>query len=544
MSNIALFFICILILSAFAKQSYGFYDVDLPQPSPVLNLREKSDILTISPAIQETQVKRYVVFGTGSISDVKSVAQNLAYGITSEHGFFSVGVFSQNKISSLQSKGYTIIEDFPLQFDSFASPTTNEATMEGSRIGKIIGSDEVFHKYAYTGKGITVGIVDTGTDFSNPDIQDSLARDQNNHPIMIDADGQGLVLTNATFIANINKKGIITNYTKPIPENMTSSVYVNAKGVFLDLVQKGKNTYVLVFNSNFPSGGTPVLNGTISNDMKIGKNNKDYIVSKSGIYHLGVIYQSVLQGTFARLQLVPVLVVDSKVAGLYDIVIPDMSTSWIDYMRFEQQDKEPLKYDFDFTDEVPITLGNGKEFFLYDSDKDGKFDYSAGTFGAQVLDVYGVIGDASSIDKTIRATNGTLLSPLDPKGNYFGVMYDFVGHGTSSAASIVSKGKEKYDIYSNTTKYSLKGVAPGAKIVPIKALWFGDAVYAWLWAAGFSQEKNNWIFEGKPRVDIISNSWGVSNFPTLQSVPGLDILSLVTNVLVVPGSLDKNYPGV
>ncbi len=544
MTNIALFFICILILSAFAKQSYGFYDVDLTQPSPILNLREKSEILTISPVIQENQVKRYVVFGIGSISDVQSVAKNLVYGIASEQGFFSVGVFSQNDISSLKSKGYTIIEDFPLEFDSFSTSTTNEAIIEGSRIGKIIGSDEVFRKYAYTGKGIIIGIVDTGTDFSNPDIQDSLARDQNNHPIMIDADGQGLVLTNATFIANINKKGIITNYTKPIPQNITSSVYVNSKGVFLDLVNKGNNTYVLVFNSNFPSGGTPVLNGTISNDMKIGKNNKDYIVSKSGIYHLGVIYQTVLQGTFARLQLVPVLVVDSKVGGLYDTVIPDMSTSWIDFMRFELKDKELPKYDFDFTDEVPITLGNGKEFFLYDSDKDGKFDYSAGTFGAQVLDVYGVIGNASAIDKTIKAINGTLLSPLDPKGNYFGVMYDFVGHGTSSAASIASKGKEKYDIYGNSTKYTLKGVAPDAKILPIKALWFGDAVYAWLWAAGFSQEKNNWIFEGKPRVDIISNSWGVSNFPTLQSVPGLDILSLVLNALVVPSSIDENYPGV
>ena len=544
MTKAALFFICILILSAFAKQSYGFYDIDLVQQNPTFNLREKSDILTMTPVTQEIQVKRYVVFGTGSISDVKSVAKNLVYGISSEQGFFSVGVFSQNDISSLQSKGYTTIEDFPLEFDAFPNSTASEAATEGSRIGKIIGSDEVFQKYNHTGKGITIGVVDTGIDFSNPDIQDSLARDQNNHPIMIDADGQGLVLTNATFIANINKKGIITNYTKPIPENITSSVYVNSKGIFLDLLQKGNSTYVLVFNSNFPSGGTTVLNGTISNDMKIGKNNKDYIISKSGIYHLGVIYQTVIQGAIPRLQLVPVLVVDSKVAGLYDTVIPDMSTSWVDFMRFELRDNELPKYDFDFTDEVPITLGSGKEFFLYDSNKDGKFDYSAGTFGAQVLDVYGVIGNESMIDPKIKAINGTLLSPLDPQGNYFGVMYDFVGHGTSSAASIASKGKEKYDIYGNSTKYTLKGVAPDAKILPIKALWFGDAVYAWLWAAGLSQEKNNWVFDGKPRVDIISNSWGVSNFPTLQSVAGLDILSLVLSVLVVPGSIDENYPGV
>ena len=48
-------------------------------------------------------------------------------------------------------------------------------------------------------------------------------------------------------------------------------------------------------------------------------------------------------------------------------------------------------YDFDFTDEKPIVLGSGKEFLVYDSNNDGKNDYSAGTIGAQVLDVYGVI---------------------------------------------------------------------------------------------------------------------------------------------------------
>ncbi|MBI5377375.1 MAG: S8 family serine peptidase [Thaumarchaeota archaeon] len=543
MPKLAFFLILILLVSVFAKVSYGFYDVDLMQSTPQLNL-ENSDIIKISPTITENQIKRYVVFGSGSISDVRSSAQNLVYGIISDKGFFSVGTFYQNNISDLQSKGYTVIEDFQLEFDSIPKSLNNKTASDASRIGLITGSDEVFRKYGFDGKGITIGIVDTGTDFSNPDVRDSLARDQNNHPIMIDADGQGLVLTNATFVAKINDKGVITNYTKPIPKNITSSVYVDSKGVFLNLVKKGNGTAILVFNSLFPSGGSPVLNGTISNDMKIGKNNKDFLVSKSGIYHLGVIYQGVLQGPSTRLQLVPVLVLDSKIAGLYDTVIPDMSTSWIDFTRFEAKDNKPPKYDFDFTDETPITLGNGKEFFLYDSDKDGKFDYSAGTFGAQVLDIYGVIKKRSFIESKIRATNGTLLSPLDPKGNYFGVMYDFAGHGTSTAASITSKGIEKYDIYGNSTKYSIKGVAPGAKIVPIKALWFGDAVYAWLWASGFHQEHNNWVFEGKPRVDIISNSWGISNFPTLQSASGLDVLSLVLGTLTVPGSIDKNYPGV
>ena len=53
-------------------------------------------------------------------------------------------------------------------------------------------------------------------------------------------------------------------------------------------------------------------------------------------------------------------------------------------------------------------------------------------------------------------------------------------------------------IYNNTKKFVINGVAPDAKIVPIKALWFGDTVYAWLWAAGFENDENNWNSVVKP----------------------------------------------
>ena len=41
----------------------------------------------------------------------------------------------------------------------------------------------------------------------------------------------------------------------------------------------------------------------------------------------------------------------------------------------------------------------------------------------------------------------------------------------------------------------------------------------------------------------MSNSWGVSNFPSLNSAPGLDILSLILSTLVTHVHL-MNYPGV
>ena len=123
-------------------------------------------------------------------------------------------------------------------------------------------------------------------------------------------------------------------------------------------------------------------------------------------------------------------------------------------------------------------------------------------------------------------------------------MTDFMGHGTSSAASITSRGQETYDIYNNSKSYSITGVAPDAKIIPVKALWFGDTVYGWLWSAGFENKDHSWKFSGQPRVDIISNSWGVSTFPSFNAAPGMDILSSILSVLATPNSLDDNYPGV
>src|SRR3990172_5155214 len=539
----------ILLFSILVGSSQGFLGGDLPQQNSFQNnnlkIEHSSQIVKIEPTIlnEQQNVKRYLVFGYGSINDIKTVKSSLIHSVNTKDGFFSVGVFSENEAAKFNAAGYKVVEDFLLDFH--LANNTNEIP-DISRIGNIVKSEEAFNKYGYTGAGVNIAVVDTGVDFSNPDIMDSLARDQNNHPIMLDSDGQGIVLTNNTFVANINKMGIIRNYTNTLPENATSSVYITHEGVFLDLNQNNNGTIISIYNSFFPSfGSAPIFNGTLTDDMKIGKNNRDYIVSKSGNYKLGIIYQGALQGALAGVQVVPILVIDSHTPGLYDTIIPDLSSSWEDFTRFDLKNGQQPDYDFDFTDEKPIVLGSGNEHLIYDFNDDGKSDYSAGTIGAQVMDVYGVIeGKKAAIDDNLKAINGTLLPAMDPEGAFFGVMTDTAGHGTSSAASIASKGVVEYDIYNNTSKYKIKGVAPGAKIIPVKALWFGDTVYAWLWAAGFDSKDNKWVFEGKPRADIISNSWGVSNFPSLQSGPGLDILSLILSVLVIPHTLDDNYPGV
>jgi len=539
MPKVAIFFSILLAFSVTNSYALSSGDMVLDE-NFVTQLNFESGIIEINPnSFSENNFKRYLIFGTNDLTS-DFLKNNSIHEINSNSGFFYVSVLSEKTANSLISQGYRVIEDVQLDFHQ-----PEKIIEDASRISEITNSNFAKEKYGATGNGTVIAIVDTGVDFSNSDIQHSLARDKNNHPIMLDPDGQGIILTNATFFAYIDDNNIIRNYSKPIPEHMTSSAYVTRDGVFLDLYQGGKGSNIPIYNSFFPQLGTILFDGTLSNDMKIGEDNRNYIQSKSGVYHLGIIYQGGLQGPLARVQVVPVLVVDSFIAGVYDTIIPDLSTSWKDYTRFDLKSGEKPDYDFDFTDEKPIVLGSGNEFLVYDSNEDGKNDYSAGTIGAQVLDVYGVIqNNYTNIDDTLNAINGTLLPPLDPDGTFFGIMTDFMGHGTSSAASITSRGQETYDIYNNTKKYSILGVAPDAKIIPVKALWFGDTVYGWLWSAGFENTNHNWEFSGKSRVDIISNSWGVSNFPSFKASPGMDVLSLILSVLATPHSLDDDYPGV
>ena len=115
-------------------------------------------------------------------------------------------------------------------------------------------------------------------------------------------------------------------------------------------------------------------------------------------------------------------------------------------------------------------------------------------------------------------------------------MTDVQGHGTGSAGTIISKGIVEYDIYNDTKKFNIRGIAPDAKIILVKALWFGDILYAWLWSAGFDNDDVEWRFSGNTRADIISNSWGVSTFPNFEYAPGFDLLSLVMTTLSLPNS--------
>ena len=531
--------------------------------------------------------RRYLVFGSESgMSTLRASAGASSHGAAQMPGggFFTIAIMTPRTASGLASMGLVVVPDSPLDLhaahDSWGASGgsfpmagtvdvgsqnsdfayTNSArdvmdlrphasVIDATGLPDMLGLKYPSNDSAATGRGITVAVVDTGVDFSNPDIQHSLARDSvTNHPVMLDPDGQGIVITNHTFYASIDKSGTVRNHAGEIPDGFDSVIYVNGDGVFLDIERGGKGTDIPVYNSLYPAiGSAPVFNGTLEHDMKIGDTNRDYIRSQSGAYRLGAIFQAGAPGLGpddpSKMQVVPVLVVDSAISGVYDMVVPDMSSSWLDYTRGPGETPD---FDFDFTDEKPIVLGSGNEFLLYDSDGDGVTDYTAGTVGARVLDVHSVTNETrnSYSDDVLNILNGTLLPALDPDGRFFGIMSDYDGHGTASSGVITSSGTMTYDIYNDTGSYAISGVAPDAKILPVRALWLGDAVYGWLWSAGFDNYGTDWTFTGRPRADIISNSWGISTFPNLGAAPGYDMLSVILDMLATPRSLDDDYPGV
>ncbi len=239
MPKVAIFF-SIILLSAVATNSYAFTTGDMVfQESIQQQIEFNSDIIQIdSTFFAENNFKRYLIFGTNS-QNPEFLKNNSLHEIHSDNGFFYVTILSEDSASRLSSQGYSVIEDFQLDFHS-----TDEDPIDASRIAQITRADVAQKNYGVNGTGTTLAIVDTGVDFSNLDIQHSLARDEKNHPIMLDPDGQGIILTNATFFAFIDENEIIRNYSKPIPSHITSSTYVTKQGVFLDISQDGYGTKI------------------------------------------------------------------------------------------------------------------------------------------------------------------------------------------------------------------------------------------------------------------------------------------------------------
>jgi len=392
----------------------------------------------------------------------------------------------------------------------------------------IIGAQTVWTDFGINGANLTIAIVDTGVDYGtlNLGYWNIVARDKAGYPSTFDPDAEGMVLTNT-----------IVNATYLVDTKM----YLNTSGIDPDVyfaLGPWLNTSVVTKFSNLTGYPWPA-------DMEITG-----IISRSGDYHFGVVCQWWnMVSDWLIMQIFPVLAVDSAEAGVYDTVYVDISYDWAWMGLFSLNYPDILPFwpgtwppEFSFADETPID--NSHPVAAMDFTGDGVYDLSAGSLG-YLLDVWGVspnVGD-----------RGLVLKPIDPGGNYVIFVNDWFGHGTFCANTAAGRNFEHPLVGS--------GAAPGAKIMGITALYIGDLIEAELWAAGFDlitgtegwqyvsgygTVYGSWQYTGNHKADIISNSWGISEWaPPLQQqlLPWYDVLTMLEDALTVPGYLDPQYPG-
>ena len=119
MMKLVLFLLLLILIPPLISESFSYFDGDMIGH----NIQNKNHSFNESKIIQfnepsnEQQVKRYLIFGKGSISEIGNFVQT-PYSISSSNGFFSIVTIPESTLSIFQSKGFHVIEDFQLDFHS------------------------------------------------------------------------------------------------------------------------------------------------------------------------------------------------------------------------------------------------------------------------------------------------------------------------------------------------------------------------------------------------------------------------------------------
>jgi subtilisin family serine protease/archaellum component FlaC len=380
---------------------------------------------------------------------------------------------------------------------------------------EIMNATSVWDDYEVTGENVTIAIIDTGVDYGSLGLGywNVIARDMFGYPAAFDADSLCLAFTNITLTSFSNASG----------------TFIPTAGLNPLVYMPGSvSTFSTLFGDVFPS------------NMRVTG-----ILESGETCHWGVMFQWLF-----GLDLFPVLVADSDTDGIYDTVYVDISFdwSWIPYW-YNQLTGEtwpfwtaPWPPDFSFTDETPLNIANpvgGRDFT-----GSYTYDLSVSSLG-YFLDVWGM---SPNLDD-----RGLVLQPIDPNGNYTCFVYDFDGHGTSCASCAAGRDLG-HPLFGN-------GLAYDAKIMGVTALYMGDVIEGELWAAGFDLIPGTegwshipgygtvygiWTYTGNHKADIISNSWGLSDwalYSWMYEVPWYDVLTMFEDTLTIPEYLDPNYPG-
>ncbi|OLS29356.1 MAG: Pyrolysin precursor, partial [Candidatus Heimdallarchaeota archaeon LC_2] len=403
----------------------------------------------------------------------------------------------------------------------------------------ILGSTYVEDTFGYNGTGTVVNVHDTGIDFGHTAMIGTLALDSSGRSASFDGTGGDFAITNkwsetyyrekgddetadlfAPLFSDVNDEINVSNYDKLM---VWSASNWNAKELKSDLAIPLPDTFYV--------GGIP--------DSEIGHQFGIVMVHNSIFWNI-----------------VPFLSVDTNDDGSYDTIYFDWETGILMSgikLGINTVSNYLNSAPFDFSKSPGYTeLGNpylssdvfGPEDLSNPSSTqhpDGYIDISIGSFG-NVYDVWNVTG--------LLGIGNPVSKGIDESGIGFSFFHDYGGHGSGVAGSIAAQDI-LYQTQQNSTLFSLRGVAPGTKILGTIGLISVSAdIYSMLWIQGYEpNETYSWNFVNDHIANISSNSWGFSEFwnhvgRNDNFVGGYDFYSLFFELLSAPGYLSPEHPGI
>jgi hypothetical protein len=427
------------------------------------------------------------------------------------------------RADGLPSRSY-VSSDFRPQTDNFQAR-------------ELMGSNQVETDFGYDGTGVVINVDDSGVDFGHPALQGTGATKADGSPASFDPTG-GLAAVTNLYSADVYYGA---NASDPRVTLFNQTLHTNASG-YLDLT--GFDDLIMwneIYHDSY-AWGDLLYTTDAYKATGIAGNTTGFTFGVNWVH------------TAVGHMFIPFLMADDNNDGTFDTVYYDWDTGlnyvlwWYDASA-NADATFAAAVDYDFTDDPAVTLASP---YLYgdvrDADgvtagSDGWPELTVGTL-ANIYDVY----DLNANGKTAEVLPG-----IWPDGSGLSVFSDTGYHGTLVTGSIVAQDV-LYPLYNNASdpnveKISIKGVAPGAKVLATHGTSSTTIARAWMWAAGYEPAADgNWtIWTGDHVANVSTNSWGFPYFPDPfggDFAPGFDPLSLIVEMFSVPGELTAESPGL
>ncbi len=420
----------------------------------------------------------------------------------------------------------------------------------------------------YAGDGVRVGVVDTGTDFTHPDLVDAVDYGSDGMPTSFDPTGYGFGVTlyrvNATVVN-------VTEWMGYSSWNMLSyemdgkwyidwstcqhgSPYVNNQGGLSNLDWFVDAYLAAWWGDEYPNQDnlTDYYYDVIRADTEIpapeyasgsGKINIT-MNSTSGEWKLVPYYCT---GYVFQQRWDPYMKIFSQALVLNGskIVINwndtrahtdfwNLNINWgeFDFNETSTWDYYNAILDNSFVDDLEADLWYGKtgdRGVLYYDYPDG-----AGRFGLGTL--------AHCWEDNIFGLG--MVDGIGLGGRAIAIMYDGDSHGTYTAGQIAGRGLTSFPVGLAGSMQTLTGVAPESTVMGVMTVGIASEFISMLWAAGFDFDGDyfTWDYESAHQMHITSNSWGWVA-PQYYELWGQ--YSLIYAAIATPGYFNAtHYPGL